>query len=213
MFTGLIEAVCPVASVRRRGGGMELTVDLGRLAEDAAIGDSIAINGVCLTISRLKGSLASFDLSGETLAKSTLGKLQVSAMVNVELALKATDRLGGHIVQGHIDGIATIKRIDKQGQFADITFAVGPELLDVMVVKDSVAVNGISLTITDVGKDCFSAALIPETLNKTTLGKARMGDLVNIEVDIIAKLIKKQLEKVLAQEGELTEERLRELGF
>ena len=190
-----------------------LTIDSGKLADESKIGDSIAINGVCLTVARLDGGLAAFDISSETLTKSNLGKLKPSSPVNVELALKATGRLGGHIVQGHIDGVATIKAINKQGQFADIKFAASEELLEQMVVKGSVAVDGISLTIASMDENGFSAAIIPETLKKTTLGTAKIGDTVNIETDIIVKTIKKQLEKILPQKQLLTVEKLKQLGF
>jgi len=213
MFTGLIEAVCTVKSVRRGENTMLLSMDLGELADDGRIGDSIAINGVCLTIARLEGGLATFELSGETLAKSTLGKLKPSSQVNVERAIRAADRFGGHFVQGHIDGTATIKAIDKHGRFADMKFAAEPELLDQMVVKGSVAVDGISLTIASMDQNSFSVALIPETLKKTTLSKVKIGDEVNIETDIIVKTIKKQLEKILPQKQSLTTEKLKELGF
>jgi len=213
MFTGLIKAICTVKSVYTTGGGMRLTVDLGKLAEESKIGDSIAINGVCLTIAQLRGSLADFEVSGETLTKSTLGKLKSSSPVNTELAMKATDRFGGHFVLGHVDGIATIKAIERQGQFADIKFAANPKLLAQMVGKGSVAVDGISLTIANMDEDSFSVSIIPETLKKTTLGRAKIGDAVNIETDIIIKTIKKQLEKILPQKQSLTTERLKELGF
>ena len=213
MFTGLIEAVCTVKSVRRGENAMLLSIDLGELADDGRIGDSIAINGVCLTIARLEGGLASFELSGETLAKSTLGKLKPSSQVNVERAIRAADRFGGHFVQGHIDGTATIKAIDRRGRFADMKFAAEPGLLDAMVVKGSVAVDGISLTIASMDQNSFSVALIPETLNKTTLSKVKIGYEVNIETDIIVKTIKEQLEKILPQRQSLTAEKLKELGF
>ncbi|MHC4488341.1 MAG: riboflavin synthase [Planctomycetota bacterium] len=215
MFTGLIETICTVKSVSQRAGGdgLSLTIDLGKLASDSKIGDSIAINGACLTLARLEGNLAAFDLSTETLTKSNLDKLRSSSQVNVERSIKADDRLGGHIVQGHIDGIATIKAIKKEGQFADINFTADAELLDRMVVKGSVAVDGISLTIASMDETSFSVAIIPETLKKTTLGKAKTGDCVNIETDIIVKTIKKQLEKILPQKQPLTAEKLKELGF
>ncbi len=192
---------------------MLLTVDLGELASDGRIGDSIAINGVCLTITSLEGGLATFELSGETLARSTLGKLKPSSQVNVERAIRAADRFGGHFVQGHIDGTATIKAIDKRGRFADIKFAAGAELLDAMIAKGSVAVDGISLTIAGIDRNSFTVALIPETLNKTTLSQVKIGDEVNIETDIIVKTIKTQLEKILPQTQSLTAEKLKELGF
>ena len=213
MFTGLIEAVCTVKSVRQSENAMLLSIDLGELADDGKIGDSIAINGVCLTIVRLEGKIATFDLSGETLAKSTLSKLKPSSQVNIERAIKAGDRFGGHFVQGHIDGTAAIKAIEKRGQFAYMKFAAKAELLDQMVVKGSVAVDGISLTIASMDQNSFTVALIPETLNKTTLSRVKIGDEVNIETDIIVKTIKTQLEKILPQKKSLTAEKLRELGF
>ena len=209
MFTGLIEAVCKVKSVRRSGGAMLLAIDLGNLADECKVGDSIAVNGVCLTITRLEGSAGFFDVSAETLSKSTLDTLNPSSEVNIERAVKATDRFGGHFVQGHVDGAATVKAIDKQGKFAEMKFTAEAELLDAMVVKGSVAVDGISLTIAGIEKDSFSIALIPETLNKTTFGKVKIGDKVNIETDIIVKTIKRQLDKILQQAEPLTAERLK----
>jgi riboflavin synthase len=213
MFTGLIEAICVVKSARPNAGGVSLTVDLGNLAEQCKIGDSIAINGACLTIAELTGSLATFELSTETLARSTLGKLKPSSKVNVEQAMKPTDRFGGHFVQGHVDGTATIKAIKRQGQFADIEFAAEPELLRQMVVKGSVAVDGISLTIAGLNRSSFSVTLIPQTLKRTTVGTAKVGDTVNIETDIIVKTVKSYLDKILPQKQTLTVEKLRELGF
>ncbi|UCF00422.1 MAG: riboflavin synthase [Planctomycetota bacterium] len=213
MFTGLIETTCKVKSARAGVGGMQLTIDLGKLAEETKIGDSIAINGACLTVAKLQGNLAGFDVSGETLAKSTLGQLKPASPVNVELAIRANGRLGGHIVQGHVDGVATIKAIKRTSQFADITFTVSPELLDQLVVKGAVAVDGISLTIANMNQTSFSAAVIPKTLEKTTLGTAKIGDKVNIEIDIITKTVKKQLEKILPTGEKLTLEKLKELGF
>jgi len=192
---------------------MLLTVDLGELARDAKIGDSIAVSGVCLTISQISGSCAAFEVSSETLAKTTLGGLKPQSKVNAESALKPTDRFGGHFVQGHIDGTATVRTIERHGQFADIKFAAGPELLSQMVVKGSVAVDGVSLTIAATDRTAFTVAVIPQTLKATTLGTAKPGDLVNIETDIIVKTVQKHLENMLPQTGELSVERLKELGF
>jgi riboflavin synthase len=127
--------------------------------------------------------------------------------------MKAADRFGGHIVQGHVDGTATVKVVRRLGQFADIEFAAQPELLRQMVVKGSVAVDGISLTVAAMSTGSFSVAVIPQTLGRTTLGKARIGDYVNIETDIIVKVVKKHLEDILPQDRPLTVERLRQLGF
>lgn len=192
---------------------MRLTVDLGELAAEAKIGDSIAVNGVCLTVAGVDARRASFDVSGETLTKSTLGGLRPSSVVNVERALMASDRLGGHIVQGHVDGVGAVKAVRRQGVFSDIEFTAGEDLLEQMVVKGSVAVDGISLTVASMSRDGFSVAVVPQTLERTTLGRARAGDSVNIETDIIVKFVKKQLESVLPAKGELTVEKLRQLGF
>jgi len=213
MFTGLIETICTVKSVRLAGNSMALTIDLGVLGDQSKTGDSIAINGACLTIARLQGSLASFDVSAETLAKSTLGKLKPSSEVNVERSLKANDRFGGHFVLGHVDGTATIKTIDKSGEFANIKFAAKTELLDAIIAKGSVAVDGISLTIASVNPNSFGISVIPETLKRTTLGKAKIGDCVNIETDIIVKTIKKQLDEILPKKQGLTAEKLKQLGY
>jgi len=213
MFTGLIEGICEVRLARQSAGGMRLTIDLGELADESKIGDSIAVSGVCLTVTGLNGRDASFDVSSETLTKSNLGQLTTGAKVNIERAMKATGRFGGHFVAGHVDGVATVKAIDKRGQFADMRFEAAPELLEQMVVKGSVAVDGISLTIADMGKNSFSIALIPETLKKTTLSNAKAGDMVNIETDMIVKAVKKQLEEILPKDKKLTAEKLKAMGF
>ncbi len=213
MFTGLIEAVCKVKSVNRKGTSMELTVDLGESAGQVKIGDSVSINGACLTVIRVNSRLANFDVSGETLAKSTLGELVGGSDVNVELAMKAGERFGGHFVQGHIDGIAAIRAFEKQGEFANVKFTAPAELLGQMIVKGSVAVDGVSLTIAEMDTESFSAAVIPKTLEATTLGKVKAGDKVNIETDIIVKTIKKQMENIVGPKQGLTVEKLKELGF
>jgi len=210
MFTGIIEATGTIRSARRDGSTMRLTVDLGRLGDDIKTGESIAVNGVCLTVAKLVGSFVEFDISAETLAKTTLGKLTSSSQVNIERAMKADERFGGHFVLGHIDGTATIRAIERQGQFAVMKFEAAAELLDQMVVKGSIAVDGISLTVAEMDKTSFSVALIPQTLEKTTLGRAQIGDIVNIETDIIIKAVNKRLKSA---NGGLTVERLKELGF
>jgi riboflavin synthase len=213
MFTGLIETVCTVSSVNRHAGAVQVSIDLNELARDCKIGDSIAISGVCLTISRLAGSMATFDISPETLSKSTLAGLKTGSQVNIERAMGPSERFGGHFVLGHIDGTAKIKSIDRHGQFADIRFAADQELLDAMVPKGSVAVDGISLTIAGLDKTGFSVAVIPQTLEKTTLSRVKSGDSVNIETDIIVKTVKRQLEQILPLRQHLTAEKLREMGF
>ena len=200
-------------SVQRGTDSMILAIDLGQLADECKIGDSIAINGVCLTITKLQGKLTSFDISAETMSKSSLGELRSSSEVNVERAMKATDRFGGHFVLGHIDGTAKIKAIDRHGDFTDITFSADKELLDDMVVKGSIAVNGISLTVSKLDQNSFSVSLIPQTLKETTLGSVKIGDNINIENDIIIKTVKKRLDDILPKSRPLTADKLRQLGF
>ena len=213
MFTGLIEKICLVRNIRRSAESMFLAIDLGQLAAKSKTGDSIAVSGACLTIAGLQGNLASFDVSAETLAKSTLGRLKSGAAVNIERPLKADERFGGHFVLGHVDGTAKIKKVEKKGEFIDIKFTAGTELLDGIVLKGSVAVDGISLTIATVEQNGFSVSIIPETLKRTTLGKAKIGDIVNIETDIIVKTIKRQLDEILPKKQSLTAEKLRQLGY
>ena len=215
MFTGLIEGVCEVKTVAPStgSGGGSLAVDLGDLAVECRLGDSIAINGACLTVTRLDRTTATFGLSAETLETSTVGRLQPRAQVNVERAMKATDRFGGHIVQGHIDGVGSVRAIKHAGAFADLEFGVGSELLAQMVAKGSVAIDGVSLTIASLGPESFRIAAIPETLGRTTLGAARIGQQVNIEIDIIVKVVRRQLESILPNGKGLTVDSLRQMGF
>jgi len=214
MFTGIVETIGLVKAVRPGAGGMVVSVDLGKVAQGVKAGDSIAVNGVCLTVSQLGGGhLAEFDVSGETSATSAMDKIRAGAKVNLERAMSAEGRFGGHIVAGHVDGVATIKSIERKGRFADMKLAAGAEMLGQMVVKGSVAVDGISLTIVDLDEGGFGVTLVPETLERTTLGAAKVGDAVNIETDMIVKAVKRQLERILPSEGRLTVERLKELGF
>ncbi|MGE5295434.1 MAG: riboflavin synthase [Solirubrobacterales bacterium] len=214
MFTGLIEAVCDVKSVSSGGSeGGSLVVDLGDLARECRLGDSIAVSGVCLTVTRLQGSMATFGLSPETLERSSLSAVRPASKVNIERAMKATDRFGGHIVQGHVDGVGTVRSVKTLGEFAEIEFAVERELLDQMVLKGSVAVDGVSLTIAGIGVGSFHVAAIPETLNRTTLGDAYTGRRVNIEVDILVKIVRRQLETMLPAQQPLTIDRLRQMGY
>jgi len=201
MFTGIIEAVGTVRSVRSAGSGKVVGIDLGPLARDATAGDSIAVNGVCLTISRLSGAVADFDVSAETLARSTIGRLATTDHVNLERAMPADGRFGGHMVLGHVDGTAEIR------------FAAEAAILDEMVPKGSVAVDGISLTIASLDEKGFSIALIPTTLRETTMGTASPGDVVNIETDVLIKAVRKYLDRIAGGGQDLTVEKLRECGF
>jgi riboflavin synthase len=213
MFTGLIQNVCSVKALSKAGSVAVLTIDLGPLSGQTKTGDSVAINGACLTVAKQAGSLVTFDLSGETLAKTTLGKLTPASKVNVELAMKADARFGGHFVLGHIDGIATIKNIEKKGDFATFTLSAPKSLLDFMLPKGSVAVDGISLTIAELKPDGFTVAVIPQTLLKTNLGFAKITAQVNIESDIIVRTVIRQLENIGLVKEKLTVDKLQQLGF
>ena len=214
MFTGIIETIGLVRTVRGGSGDMVLSVDLGEAGGGVKVGESIAVNGVCLTVSRLSsGRLAEFDVSGETLAVSSMGRIRAGSKVNLERAVSADGRFGGHIVLGHVDGVARVKSVERRGDFAEMTFATASDLLDEMVVKGSVCVEGVSLTVARMDEKGFSVSVIPTTLQETTLGRIKVGQVVNIETDIIGKTVKKQLAKMLGSQETLTIERLKELGF
>lgn len=213
MFTGLIETVSRVDRINRRGESMRISVDLGAISAECKEGESIAVNGVCLTVAEITGRIATFDVSGETLSKSTLGKLTAGTVVNIERAMKADGRFGGHFVQGHIDGTARIESISRSGEFWRVRFAADADLLEQMVNKGSVAVDGISLTVAGIDDNGFEVAMIPETINRTNMKNSKSGDMVNIETDLIVKVIKRQLGKVLPEKSGLTVEKLQELGF
>lgn len=210
MFTGLIESVCKVGSAVGRAGGMRLQI---KLDKEAKIGDSIAINGVCLTIGSLKGGIAEFDVSGETLSKTTLNSLKTGSSVNIERAMAANDRFGGHFVQGHIDAISKITKIEKKGEFWLFVFETPKETKDYLIPKGSIAIDGVSLTIADVGGQRFSTAIIPATFENTIFKYYKAGDKVNIETDIICRTVRKQLESILSNKSNLTTDKLKELGF
>ncbi|MHC5157407.1 MAG: riboflavin synthase [Planctomycetota bacterium] len=214
MFTGIIETVGTVRQVMPRGSQMQVAVDVGRLAEGTLLlGDSIAVNGVCLTVCRLEGSCAIFDVSTETIRRSNLAGLKPGSKVNLERAMSAQGRFGGHIVQGHVDGVGKIAAIRKQADFAEFRFEASPELLKQMVRKGSVAVDGISLTVSKLDKTGFEVAVIPTTLKETTWHDAKTGDVVNIETDILVKIIQRQLDTIVPSSRGLTLEQLREHWF
>jgi riboflavin synthase len=190
MFTGLVEEQGVVASVEQTGDGARLKIDTG-LAARLAAGDSIAVNGVCLTaVEPSDGSFAA-DVMNETLSRTTLGPLAAGDPVNLELALRAGDPLGGHIVQGHVDGTATVETVFDDGFSRFVQIAAPEEILRYVARKGSVAIDGVSLTVAELGDGWFSVALIPETRERTTLGGLREGRSVNIEVDVLAKYVER----------------------
>jgi riboflavin synthase len=210
MFTGIIESVRKVVSAGRQSGGMRLEIDLGQAVKS---GESVAVNGVCLTAVSPKGNTAQFDVSGETLTKSTLGNLKTGSAVNIERAVSANDRFGGHFVQGHIDANGKVKKIERQGDFWQFVFEAPKDILDNIVPKGSIAIDGVSLTVADIENNNFAAAIIPATFENTIFKNYRVGDSVNIETDIICRIVKKQLEKILPNKSNLTVDKLKELGF
>ena len=198
MFTGLVETIGIIESVRPEGPGVRLQVRAGEVAADASLGDSIAINGCCLTVVEQNEEVLGFDAGSETLSRTNLGKLVPGSRVNLERSLKVGDRLGGHYVSGHIDAVGTLDQVKQEGAWAFYWFRVPPELSRQMASKASIAVDGISLTLVDVEPGLFSVALIPHTLEVTTLGKLIPGDAVNIETDILAKYVEQQLKSLKA---------------
>jgi riboflavin synthase len=190
MFTGLVADKGTVEAVEQDGPGARLRVRT-RLAAELSGGDSIAVNGVCLTAREPDGAAFSADLMAETLERSSLGPLAAGDEVNLELPLRAGDRLGGHVVQGHVDGVGEVERADDEGVARVVRVAAPPELLRYVVEKGSIAVDGVSLTVAEVDGVGFSVSLIPETLERTTLGTAEPGRRVNLEVDVFAKYVEK----------------------
>src|SRR3972149_1804198 len=212
MFTGIVEHLAKVKGLSLKAGGGELLLDIGDAAENLKLGESIAINGACLTVKEVKGTVDGFDVSSETLTKTTLGKLRNAEKVNIERALRVGDRLGGHFVTGHVDGRGIIKKKKQSADQCIMSFSVENKFTDMMIEKGSVAIDGISLTIVDLAGGAFSVALIPYTLTSTTLGHKKIGDQVNIEIDMLGKWVKKILKKEDVGGG-MTREQLTEQGF
>jgi riboflavin synthase len=209
LFTGLIVELGEMVSLIKKDSDASLELKAETVAVDAKLGDSISINGTCLTIVKIKGNLLSFDISNETLNSTNLGNLRIKDRVNLEPSLRLDSKLGGHFVTGHIDGVGRITAKNNIGDAHKFKFSVDNRIADFLVEKGSVAVDGISLTVVDVFKEGFSVVIIPHTAKMTTLGFKEAGDLVNIEVDILGKYVSKFLNKgkdstfkeTLAQEG------------
>ncbi|MGI8749696.1 MAG: riboflavin synthase [Thermoleophilaceae bacterium] len=191
MFTGLVRATGEVMQAERTPGGRRLAIETGDLAGELAEGDSVAVNGVCLTATGIDGPIFWADVMAETLDRSSLGPVADGDRVNLELPLRASDRLGGHIVQGHVDGVGEVRSVTEDGFARLLEVAVKPRLLRYVVEKGSIAIDGVSLTVAALRADSFTVSLIPETLERTTLGLAGRGRAVNVEVDVIAKYVEK----------------------
>ena len=194
MFTGLVECMGTVVDIADESPGVRLRIDAGLVADDAVLGASIAINGCCLTVVAVEDSILDFEAGSETLSRTNFGSLEIGNNVNLERSLKVGDRLGGHYVTGHIDTTGTVsERIDNK-DWSTIWFNLPRSWAKLLVEKGSVAVDGVSLTVVDVESERFSVALIPHTLEVTTLGQRQTGDVVNLEADLLAKYVQRQLE-------------------
>jgi riboflavin synthase len=213
MFTGIIEHLGKVKQVKLQASSAIIVVDVGPLSDDVNPGNSIAINGACLTVTQIKDSEVYFDVSTETLSKTTIGGLKTSDNINIERSLKMGDKLGGHFVTGHVDGVGVINKVESEPGQCTVWFSVSEELTNMMIKKGSVAVDGISLTIVEIRDGLFSVALIPYTLEATTLGFKKAGQKVNIETDMLGKWVKRILTVNESTTSGITEDLLKKKGF
>jgi len=214
MFTGIIETQGRVIALRRGEAGARLTIETGTRWVDLGVGQSIAVNGVCLTVVQGDGATFTTDLSSETIARTTLGDLEVQDRVNLERPLTVGDRLGGHFVTGHVDGVGQIIRRQPAGESTWMWIGFAPPLGIYLAPKGSIAVDGVSLTLVEVSKETFSVCLVPHTLAMTTLGWKGHGSLVNVEVDLLSRYLERLLtSQIMRDRSPLTHELLREQGF
>ncbi|MGZ8903920.1 MAG: riboflavin synthase [Methylobacter sp.] len=216
MFTGIILGVGKIAAIEHKSGDCRFTIDTGKLAlNDVVLGDSIAVNGVCLTAIQLGAHYFCADVSKETLSRTTLNDATTSSPVNLELALTPSTRMGGHIVSGHVDGIGMVIDREADGRSIRFKFRAPDNLAKYIAEKGSICINGISLTINEVDGAIFGVNIVPHTLKETTLGDARVGASVNLEVDILARYMERLMKGEAASKecGGVTEELLQKSGF
>jgi riboflavin synthase len=199
MFTGLIEEVGTVVAMRASGGGARLQIAARRTAKEARSGESIAVNGCCLTLTSRRGDRLTFDLLEETIARTNLNRLRQNSPVNLEAALRADGRLGGHFIQGHIDCVSPIVAFGKSGADFRLEIELSSEFVHYVASKGSIAVNGISLTVSEVLPKSFAVWITPYTKCHTNLDRARAGDLVNVEFDIIAKYVERMVSPLIVR--------------
>lgn len=211
MFTGIIEEIGIVKEVFSRGSGKRIQIGAQRVLSDLAVDQSIAVNGVCLTVVEITDNFFSADAVMETLAKSTLAQLRSNDKVNLERALRLQDRLGGHLVQGHVDGPGTIRRLTQAPSASSLTIEIPHELERYTIPKGSIAIDGVSLTIAQKERNSITIAVIPHTWQQTIFQFKKAGDTVNIEVDFLAKYIEQLINKT--GETKLTSEWLKQQGF
>jgi riboflavin synthase len=201
MFTGLVEELCKVKSITKGAKSIRLTIEAGKICSDMKLGDSIAVNGICLTATDFIHNQFTADVMPETMQRTALSKLKIGDVVNLERALKMGDRLGGHIVSGHIDGIGTINNKEQNDNAIIININTSAEIIRYIIKKGSIAIDGISLTVVDVSTDWFTVSLIPHTATMTTLGFKTKGDLVNLETDVLGKYVEKMLNNTEEPKG------------
>jgi riboflavin synthase len=214
MFTGIVETQGTVVALTRGEAGARLTIETGTRWVDLTVGQSIAVNGVCLTVVSCDGATFTVDLSSETIVRTTLGDLKPQDRVNLERPLKVGDRLGGHFVTGHVDGVGRIIRRQPTGDSTWMWIGFAPSLGIYLASKGSIAVDGVSLTLVEVSMETFSVCLVPHTLAITTLGWKEPGSLVNIEVDVLSRYLERFLTtQIMRDRSPLTTQLLREQGF
>ncbi len=201
MFTGLVEEIGRVMALEVRPDGARLRVAAVRVLEGLALGDSVAVDGACLTVAAIHGDGFEIDAVSETLRRTALGDRAIGDAVNLERALRVGDRLGGHLVQGHVDGTGEIRAVSDEGTGSRLTLAAAPEILRYVVEKGSITVDGVSLTVAARDSEGFAVALIPHTLDETTLGHASAGRRVNLEVDLVAKYVEALAAPYRSSEG------------
>jgi riboflavin synthase len=197
MFSGLVEHLGQIVVIENRPPGKRFSIEAGQVSTDAQVGDSIAVSGCCLTVVETQGTLLWFEAGSETLSRTTLGDASPGSAVNIERSLRVSDRLGGHLVTGHVDAVARVAQRKDENDWAEMWFEFPTYLSNQIASKGSIAVDGISLTVVDVRTDRFSVALIPHTLKVTTLGLKKVGDIANLETDLVAKYVAKQCENYL----------------
>ena len=200
MFTGIIEVLGTAASIESVGEITRLAIDAPEIARDVRVGESVAVNGCCLTVVAGEAGCLHFDVIQETVLRTSLGDLAAGSRVNLERAMRLDGRLDGHIVQGHVDGTGRVERFERDGDDVRLYVACEREITHNLVEKGSVAIDGVSLTVVGVSETGFDVALIPHTLEVTNLGVAKPGDRVNLEADVLGKYVKRYLDRVLPQE-------------
>lgn len=213
MFSGIIEDIGQIQRIDTIKGGIKLTISATKIFDDLKIGDSVSVDGVCLTVTSINKNYFTVDAVGDTLKKTTLKEIKNNSHVNLERAIKFNERIGGHLIQGHINNIAKIKQLIKLGENFLLKLELPEDLMKYIIKEGSIAVDGISLTVTDIFENTISISIIPHTWQHTTLKFKKENDLVNIEVDYTAKYIENFLKNYLSQKGELTELRLKNLGY